>query len=170
MAKQVIRSAGERLKVRFDISQQCFKVFALMVMRDDAARDAPEPFNAIGIRVVGRRIDQRELIREFGQHAAHEQGPFRCVSFEIVRNDNRHAPTRLRTSHRRTHLVAKDISRPSRGDPAIKPPISPVHQPKAIDPPVIAQGPDQTLAPPTLEAPEACECRMKGELHLIRAR
>jgi hypothetical protein len=37
MAKQLIRETGERLKVRSGISQQRFKVSALMIMRDDAA-------------------------------------------------------------------------------------------------------------------------------------
>jgi hypothetical protein len=37
MTKQVIRGAGERLKVGSGISQQRLKVLALMIMRDDAA-------------------------------------------------------------------------------------------------------------------------------------
>jgi hypothetical protein len=37
MTKQVVRSAGERLKVRSGISQQRLKVLAMMIMRDDAA-------------------------------------------------------------------------------------------------------------------------------------
>ena len=61
MTKQVIRSPGERLKVRPGISEQRLKVFALMIMGNDAAGDAPEPLDAIGIRVISRRIDQGEL-------------------------------------------------------------------------------------------------------------
>jgi hypothetical protein len=62
MAKQVVRSVGERLKVRSGISQEHLKVFALMIMGDNAARDAPEPFDAICIRVIGRRVNQIQLI------------------------------------------------------------------------------------------------------------
>jgi hypothetical protein len=36
MTKQVIRDTGERLKVRSGISEQRFKVSALVIMRDDA--------------------------------------------------------------------------------------------------------------------------------------
>ena len=104
MTKQVIGGAGERLKVRSGISEQRVKVFPMMIMRDDAARDAPEPLDAIGIRVISRRVDQRQVIGEFGQHAAHEQGPLGCVGLEIIRNDDRHTPSCLRTSHRGTHL------------------------------------------------------------------
>jgi hypothetical protein len=113
-----------------------------MIMRDDPARDAPEPLDAIGVRVIGRRVDHKELIGEFGQHPPHQQGPWSRVGLEIVRNDDRHSPTRGRTSHRCTHLLAKDISGPSQGNPAIKPPIAPVHQPKAVDLPIITWGLD----------------------------
>jgi len=167
MTKQVVRSAGERLEVRSGISQQRFEVSALMIMRDDAAADAPEPLNAIRIRVIGRRVDQRQLIGEFGQHAAHEQGPLSRMGLEIVGNDHRHTSTRSRTSHCRTHLLAKDISCASCRNPAIKPAIAPVHQPKAVHLPVIAWSFDEPLATPTLEAPEPSEGWMKGKLHLI---
>jgi hypothetical protein len=62
---------------------------------------------------------------------------------------------------------AYDISRASRGYSAIKPSIAPVHQPKAIDLPVIARSLDQPLVASTFETPEARQRRVKGELHLI---
>src|SRR6478752_3622959 len=62
---------------------------------------------------------------------------------------------------------AFDISRASNGYSAIKPSIAPVHQPKAIDLPIITRSFDQTLATSAFEAPEARQRRMKGELHLI---
>ncbi len=167
MTKQIIRRLRERLKVRSGVSEQRFKVSAMMIMGDDAAGDAPEPLNAISIRVIGRRVDQRQLIGEFAQHAAHEQGPLSRVGLEIVGNDNRHTSPRLRTSHRRPHLVAKNISGSSCGNPAIKPAISPVHQPKTVDLAVVARSFDETLAAPTLEAPDPRERGVKGKLHLI---
>src|SRR5713226_8316748 len=78
--------------------------------------------------------------------------------------------TRLRdarTSHRRTHLLAKNISRSSRRNPAIKPPISPVYQPKAIDLAIIAWRFHQTLPTTSFQAPDPCERGVKGKLHLI---
>src|SRR5258706_14202528 len=62
---------------------------------------------------------------------------------------------------------AYDISRASRGYSAIKPSIAPVHQPKAIDLPVIARSLDQALVASTFETPKARQCRVKGKLHLI---
>jgi len=79
------------------------------------------------------------------------------MGLEIVRDDDRHTPPRRRTSHRSAHLVAKDISGPSSGDPAIKPAVSPVHQAKAVDLPVIAWSLDQTLATPT-------RCRLQSRV------
>jgi hypothetical protein len=89
------------------------------------------------------------------------------VGLEIVHNDNRHAPPRLRTSHRSTHLLTKDISRPSRGNPAIKPTVSPVHQPKAVDLAIIAWRFHQALPAPPFPAPDPGEGRMKGKLYLV---
>jgi hypothetical protein len=132
-----------------------------MIVRDNAAGDTPEPLNAIGIRVIGRRVDQMELIGEFGQHAAHEQGALRRMGLEIVCNDNRHAPTLLRPRHRSTQLLTKDISGPPCRNPPIKPAVSPVYQPKAIDLAVIARRFDQPLPAPSLQAPDSGERGVK---------
>src|SRR5947209_465544 len=167
MTKQIIRRLRERLKVRSGGGSQHFKVCTMMIMRDNAAGDAPEPLNAMRIRVIGRRVDQRQLIAEVGQHAAHEQGPVSGVGLEIVSNDNRYTSPRFRTSYRRTHLVAKDISRSSCGNPAIKPPVAPVYQPKTVDLAVVSRSFDETLAAPTFEAPDPRERGVKGKLHLI---
>ena len=108
-----------------------------------------------------------QLIGEFGQHAAHEQRPLSCMGLKIVRNDDRHTPTLLRTSHRSAHLLTKDISSPSRGDPAIKPPIAPVHQPKAIDLAIIARRFHQPLPATPFQTPDPRERGVKGKLYLI---
>ncbi len=118
----------------------------------------------LGIWIIGRRVNQRRLIWEFGQHAPHEQGPLSRVGLEIVRNDDRHPSACLRTSHRSPHLLTKDISGPACRNPAIKPPIAPVHQPKAIDLAVVARGFDQTLPAPPFQAPDTCERWVKGKL------
>ena len=89
------------------------------------------------------------------------------MGLEIVRNDDRHTTTCLRTSHSRTHLITEDIGGPSRSDPALKPPITPVYQPKTIDLAVIAWGFHYALPATSFQAPKPGECRMKGEVHLI---
>ena len=57
--------------------------------------------------------------------------------------------------------------RTSRGDPAIKPPIAPVHQPKAIDLAVIARRFHQPLPTTPFKAPDPRKGWVKGKLHLI---
>lgn len=153
MTEQVIRCLGKGFKVRFGISQQGFKVFPTMVVRDDAARDTSEPLNAIGIRVIGGRVGEREPIRAFGQHIPHEQGSLGRVGLKIIRNDNGHLPARHRTSYNDLYLCTKDIGGPFRCYPAIKSTISPVHQPLPI---------------PTTEASDPRERWMKSKLHLIQ--
>jgi hypothetical protein len=38
------------------ISEQQLKRAAVMIMRHDPSRDTPEPFNAVGVRIISRRI------------------------------------------------------------------------------------------------------------------
>jgi hypothetical protein len=60
-----------------------------------------------------------------------------------------------------------DIGSPSCRNAAIKPPISPVHQPKTVDLAIIARRFHQALPATPFQAPDPGEGRMKGELHLI---
>jgi hypothetical protein len=62
MTKQIIRSAGERLKMSPGISEQRLKVSPMMIKGNKTERDAPEPLDAISIRVIGRRVDQIQLM------------------------------------------------------------------------------------------------------------
>ena len=62
MTEHVIGSLGECLKMGLHIRKQKVELAALMSMRDHSSRDAPEPFNAVGIGIIGRRIDEIELL------------------------------------------------------------------------------------------------------------
>ncbi len=74
MTKDLGRSTSQCLKMRLQIREQKVERAAMMIMCDNPARDTPEPFNAVGIRIIGRCIDQAQMFFEFGKHAAHEQG------------------------------------------------------------------------------------------------
>jgi hypothetical protein len=52
----------EGLEVAMDILQQDSKGGPLMVVRDLPSRPAPEPFDPIGVRVVGRRINDPQVV------------------------------------------------------------------------------------------------------------
>ena len=56
------KSPGECLKMGLDIRKQEVEIAALMIMRDHSSRDAPEPLNTVGIGIIGRRIDEVELL------------------------------------------------------------------------------------------------------------
>ena len=56
MPKDLSGSLGQRLKMLLHIGEQKLKSAALMIMRHDPSRDALEPFNAVGVRIIGRRI------------------------------------------------------------------------------------------------------------------
>lgn len=61
MTKQVPRGSGERVKVSPDIGEQRLESLTMMMMYHDMTRDAPNPLDPIGIRVISRRVDEIHL-------------------------------------------------------------------------------------------------------------
>jgi len=86
MAKDLSQGLGECVEMLLHIGEQQLERAAMMMMSHDPSRDAPEPFNAIGVRIIGWRLHQAQMLFQFDEHAAHEQGTSRCVGLEIVSN------------------------------------------------------------------------------------
>jgi hypothetical protein len=84
-----------------------------------------------------------------------------------IYNDERHAPVGARPRGGGPDLGAKDIGRTSWGQTSVKPALTPVHEPEAIDFIVGAKGLHQPLAATPLATPHAREGRMECELDLI---
>jgi hypothetical protein len=103
----------------------------------------------VGIRIISRRIHQVQMLLQFGEHAAHEQGASRGMGLEIVRNHDGHASPLPGTSHSSTHLLAEHLGGASRSDSALEPARAPVDQPKAVDLAVISGGFNQALSTST---------------------
>ena len=167
MSKDLCGSLRQRLKMLLHIREEQFESAAVMIMSHDSSRDAPEPFDAVGIRIIGRRIHQIQLVLTLAEQASHEQGASRSVGLQIVGNHDGHPSTLLGTSHGGTHLLTEHISGASRSNPAIEPAIAPVHQAKAIDLAIVPRRFDQALPPSPFAAPDTRERRVKGHLHLI---
>ena len=90
------------------------------------------------------------------------------MRLEIVRKNDRHTPT-LRAN---APLLRAPVRHPTSavrkgGDPAIKPPIAPVHQSKAIHLAVITRRFYQPLSATPFQAPDPRKRGVKGKLHLI---
>ena len=167
MTKQGKRGPGQCLKVCFNTGEQPLKVAPLMIMGDDAARDAPEPFNPMGIRIIGGRVDQVELLLQLSQHAAYEQGTCRRVDLEIISYHDGDSPATLRAGSGGAHLFAEHIGGAPWSNPAIEPAITPIYQTKAVDLAVVPRSLDQPLPTTLFEAPDPREGGMKGKLDLI---
>jgi hypothetical protein len=167
MSKDLCGSLSQRLKMLLHVREEQFERAAVMIMSDDSSRDAPEPFDAVGIRIIGRRIHQIQLVLELAEQAAHEQGASRSVGLQIVGNHDGHPSTLRGTSHGGTHLLTEHISGASRSNSAIEPAIAPVHQAEAIDLAIVPRRFDQTLSTPSFEAPDTREGRVKGHLQFI---
>ena len=167
MSKDLCGSFSQRLKMLLHIRKKLFERASVMIMGDDSSRDAPEPFDAVGIRIIGRRIHQIQLVLELAEQASHEQGASRSVGLQIVGNHDSHPSTLRGTSHGGTHLLTEHISGASRSNTAIEPAIAPVQQAEAIDLAIIPRRFDQALSPSPFEAPDTRERRVKGYLHFI---
>ncbi len=54
MTKNLCGSLTQRLKMPLHIREEQFKSATVMIMGHDPSRDTPEPFNAVGVRIIGR--------------------------------------------------------------------------------------------------------------------
>src|SRR5437660_8130592 len=107
MTKNLCGSLTQFLKMLLHIRQEQFERAAAMIMSHDSSRDAPEPFDAVGIRIIGRRMHQIQLILTLAEQASHEQGSSRSVGLQIVGNHDGHSSTLLGASHGSTHLLTE---------------------------------------------------------------
>jgi hypothetical protein len=167
MTKNVGTSSSQCLNMRFQVRKQQVERAALMRMRNDPPRDAPKPFNALGVRVIGRSLHHTRRLFAFGQQTAHEQGASRGLRLEIVSNPHGTVSSLWRTSDGMTRVLTEDISGAPCGNTAIKPPIAPVQQAKTIDVPMIGRCLDQAWPASSFPRPDACDGRVKGHRHLI---
>jgi len=95
MTEHVCGSLGKCLKMLLGIGKQKLKRTALMIMGDHESRDPPEPLDAIGVWVIGRRILQIRLLLELSKQAAHKEGTGRSVRFEVIGNHDGDPPALL---------------------------------------------------------------------------
>ena len=167
MTKHLCGSLCECLKMSLHIRKQECEIAAVMIVCHDPSRDAPEPFDAVGIGIIGGRIDQIQVLLQLGEYAAHEQRPSRRVRFEIIRHHESDALATFGASHGCTHLVTEHLSCSSRRNSATLPAIAPIHQAKAVDLAVIARCLDQALPTSAFARPDTGERRVKGNLELI---
>src|SRR5436305_9600421 len=127
MTEHGIGSLAECLKMGLHIRKQEVELAALMIMRDHSSRDAPEPFNAVGTGIIGRRIDEIQLLFELSEHATHQEGTSGSVRLEIISNHDGDPPTRCGASHSGAHLFTEHLRSTSWSSSASEPALSPVH-------------------------------------------
>src|ERR671932_216816 len=155
------------LEMHMDILQKCGKGGPLMVMGDFPSRPAPEPLDPIGVRIVGRRVNQPQMVRQLGQHLAHQLRARWRMGAQVLDEHERQASSGTRPGNGGPPLGTKDIRCASGGQAAIKPALTPIAEAEAIALVVGTGGLDQPLPAPTFPAPNPREGRMKRKLNLI---
>jgi len=59
-------------EVRIHIRQQCGKGGPLMILGDFPARPAPEPLDPVRVGIIGRRVNDLQVVLPPSQHPPHE--------------------------------------------------------------------------------------------------
>ena len=121
------------LEVLIDVLPQCGKGSPLMIMGDFSARPAPEPLDPVGVWVVGRGVYDPQMVVQLRQHLAHQARACRGMRAQIIDDDECYAPAGARPGDSSSHLGAEDIGSAAWGQPALKPAVTPVNEPEAID-------------------------------------
>src|ERR687885_1391473 len=89
-------SWGEGMCPGIGVLQQWWEGLAGVGMRDGAAQGSPQPFDAIGLRVVRGRVDQHELTTELVQQRAQLERASGRMDAQIVQQHQSNPATRLR--------------------------------------------------------------------------
>ena len=162
-----VRMLLQRLEVDMNLLHQCSKSVPLMVGGDFPPRPAPEPFAPIGVGVLGRWVDQPQVVAQLGQHLAHQLRPGGGMGPQIIGHHKRQAPPGARPGHGRPSLGAKDIRRAAGGQATVKPARAPVDKPKAIHLVVGSRRLDPALPASAFPTPPAGEGGMAGKVDLV---
>src|SRR5215470_5803568 len=134
------------VRPNISILQQRREGLARVAMRDRAAERSPQPLDAVGLRVVRRRVDQHELTTELLQQLAQLERAPGGVDAQVVQQHQRDAATRLRALDGSAELGAEGDGSTTRCPLPIEPAIAPVDQPEAVLLGIVAGRLDQPLA------------------------
>ena len=63
---------SQGLAVLMDILQQCGQGSPLMVRGDLPSRPAPEPLDPVGVRIIGWRVNDPQVVLPLGEPLAHQ--------------------------------------------------------------------------------------------------
>src|SRR5262245_37112349 len=149
-----------------DSLQQCSQGRPLMIMGDLSMCPAPQPLDPIGVRVVGRGIEQPQVLVPLRQRLADQLGACRGMGPQVGDDDQSAAATSTRPSDSGPDLGAKDIGSAAWGQAAFKPAVTPVDEPKAIDLVMGSRGFYPALSAAAFATPLPSQGRMKRQLDL----
>lgn len=159
MTKQGKRGPGQCLKVCFNIGEQLLKVAPLMMMGDDAARDARTSIQS-DWHPDHRRACRPGRVAPSTQSArlAYEQGTCRRVDLEMISYHDGDSPATGREGSGGTHLFAEHIGGACFLQ-SCHPPSHPANLPNQSRRrmPVVPRSLDQPLPTTPFEAPDPAD-------------
>src|SRR6266508_4571140 len=77
---------GDRVGPPVGVGQQVLEELTLVGVGDGAAQGAPQPFDAVGVGVVGGGVDQHQLGAQFGEQGAQQPRALGGVDAQVVQD------------------------------------------------------------------------------------
>ncbi len=114
------------------IVEESWKALTSMGMRDGPAQCSPQPFDAVGFRIVRRRVDQYQLTPQFLQEYSQEQRALRGMEAQVVEQHQHNPSTRLGALDGSAELGTEGGAPPTRCSLPIEPAVAPVDQAEAV--------------------------------------
>ena len=152
---------------RVGVLQQRAECFAHMGVGDGTPQRTPQPLDAVGLRIIRRRINQHELPTLLLEEVSQHERAFRRMDAQVVEQDHGDPSTSLGTLDRTAQLGTERDGSPTSRPRPVEPAVAPIDQSEAVLFPVIAGRLDQALPTPTFGAPDAGQGGMQGHLDFI---
>lgn len=149
------------------VAQQFGERPALMVVGDDLAHRAPQPFNPVAIRVVAGGVDEDQPLVILLLERAEQLGTAWRVDAQVVQDHDGDPAARRGARDRAAELSAEGSGAPSGCEVPVEPAVAPVHQAKADLAVVASWGLDQALTAPSGRAPDTGEGRVHGDVDFV---
>ena len=149
------------------VLQRGWQRFGREGMGEGTPQRAPQPLDAIGFRVIGRRLDEHQLATLLLQQLPQQQGALGVWMPRLSMSTIAMRPRSCERATARRNCAHNGASPTARHALPIQPTITPVEQTKAVLLLAVARRFDQPLPTTAPAAPHASQRRMQRDLDFV---
>src|SRR5919199_3360544 len=93
-------SWGQPVRPGISVLEQWWESLVGMRVGDGTTKCSPEPLDAVGVRIVGGRVDQHELTSELRQQVSQQERAIGCMDAQVIQHHQGNPATCLRALDR----------------------------------------------------------------------